>query len=205
MAFHANHPNFHVAVFPFQVFLPVGSWGISYDISTNKTEFDAPDGWYAWRSMFFFFFFFFVFCHWKFLTYATGATYKALIRHLMIMGFYRHQYSDYRLDNTTGVNAWLTALSLKFIDPPMKLETTVLGLKIHYYSNLHFFDLTDYVQIGGIFSQQLRGPIPASLLPAGGVVVGMNGGPPVHPGLGFPLPKYTQPSAETLDPNNWFI
>jgi hypothetical protein len=49
------NPGLQVAVLPFNVFLPAGSWGISYDISTNKTEFDAPNGWNAWRSAFFFF------------------------------------------------------------------------------------------------------------------------------------------------------
>ena len=138
------------------------------------------------------------------LAFTIGATYRALIRRLMIMGFHRHQYSDYRSDNITGANAWFSAIFLKFIDPPMKLETTVLGLKVHYYSNLHLLDLTGFVRIGGAFSRQLRGPIPASLLPAGVIVVGMNGGLPVHPFPLFQLPKNTQPSAHTLDCNNWF-
>jgi hypothetical protein len=121
------------------------------------------------------------------------------------MGFHRHQYSDYRSDNITGVNAWLCALFLKFIDPPMKFETTILGLKVHYYSNLHLLDFTNHVRIGGVLSSHLRGPIPASLLPAGAVVVGMNGGPPVHPFHNFQLPKHTRPSAQSVDPNNWLI
>ena len=58
MAFHPNpaHPNFQVALLPFNVFLPAGSWGISYEISTNETQFDAPNGWNAWRSAFLFLF-----------------------------------------------------------------------------------------------------------------------------------------------------
>ena len=135
--------------------------------------------------------------------YTAGATYRALIRQLMISGFHRHQYSDYRSDNITGADAWLCALFLKFIDPPMKLETTILSLKVHYYSNLHLLDLTNHVQIGGVFSRHLRGPIPAFLLPAGVVVFRMNGGPPVHPFPNFQLPKYSTPSAQSLDPNNW--
>jgi hypothetical protein len=201
MAFNAIHPNFQVVILPFNLYLPFGSWGISYDISTNDTQFEAPYGWYAWRSTFSAFF---VDNNMIYsLTFTTGATYRALIRRLMIMGFHRHQYSDYRSDNITGATAWFSAIFLKFIDPPMKLETTVLGLKVHFYSNLHLLDLTAFVRIGGAFSRQLRGPIPAFLLPAGAVVVGMNGGAPVNPGPFFPLPKYTQPSAQTLDPNNW--
>ena len=86
----------------------------------------------------------------------------------------------------------------------MKLETTVLGLKVQYYSNLHLLDLTRFVQIGGPLSTRLRGPIPAHLLPAGVVVVGVNGGPPVHPlVVNFQRPSYTRLSANSVDPNNY--
>src|ERR1700688_2432125 len=114
-----------------------------------------------------------------FSDFRLGATYRALIRRLFIMGFQRHQYSDYRADNIMGAQAWFSAILLKFIDPPMKMETTILGLKVHYYSNLHLLDLTGWVRIGGPFSAWLRGPIPTLLLPAGVAVLGMNGGPPV--------------------------
>ena len=120
------------------------------------------------------------------------------------MGFHRHQYSDYRADNITGAFAWLTAIFLKFIDPPMKLETTILGLKVHFYSNLHLLDLTQAIRIGGPLSRQLRGPIPASLLPAGALVVGMNGGVLVHPLPNFQVPLYTRLSAAVVDPLNWW-
>jgi hypothetical protein len=111
-------PNFLVIFNPQIFFLPFGSWGISYDISTNNTEFDAPDGWYAWRSMFLGFLSLLYS-----LTYSTvsiGATYSALKRRLMVMGFHRHQYSDFRSDNIMGIHAFLTALLLKFINPPMQ-------------------------------------------------------------------------------------
>lgn len=46
--------NFPIAALPAQIFiLPFGSWGISYDISTNLTQHDAPDGWNAHRSKLF--------------------------------------------------------------------------------------------------------------------------------------------------------
>jgi hypothetical protein len=85
----------------------------------------------------------------------------------------------------------------------MKLATTVLGLKVHYYSDLNILDLTNYVRIGGAFSSHLQGPIPASLLPAGAVVVGVNGGPPIQPPNPFQLPKYTKQSAQSQNPKNW--
>ncbi len=41
--------NFQLAVLPANLLnLPVGSWGISYDISTILTRNDPPDGWSAW-------------------------------------------------------------------------------------------------------------------------------------------------------------
>jgi len=43
--------NFQLIALPANLLnLSFGSWGISYDISTNQTEHDAPDGWNARRS-----------------------------------------------------------------------------------------------------------------------------------------------------------
>jgi len=121
----------------------------------------------------------------------------------MLLGFHRHQYSDYRADNIHGANAWFTAISLKLIDPPMKLETTMQSLKIHHYSNLHLLDVTAFMTIGGPLSTHLRGPIPASLLPGGAGVIGMNGGPPAPPGPNFQVPKNTKWSIHSSNRNNW--
>jgi len=77
------------------------------------------------------------------------------------------------------------------------------SLKIHYYSDLNLLDITAFVIIGGALSTHLRGPIPASLLPGGPGVVGMNGGPPAPPGPNFRLPKHTKMSINSGDRNNW--
>jgi hypothetical protein len=123
---------------------------------------------------------------------------------LQLLGFHRHQYSDYRADNISGARAWFSAAALKLIDPPMKLETTMQSVKVHHYSNLHILDVTDFMVIGGPFSTLLRGPIPSNLLPPAGVaVVGMNGGPPAPPLPNFQLPRYTKPSMNSANPNNW--
>jgi len=100
------------------------------------------------------------------------------------MGFHRHQYSDYRADNVSSANAWFSSILLKAIRLLMKLEMTVLRLKVQYYSNLHLLDVTRFVWIGGIFSTRLRGPVLAALLPPGVGIVGINGGSPIQP---FPL------------------
>lgn len=136
----------------------------------------------------------------------TGTTYRSLIRRLLIVGFQWHMYSDYWADHTFGAHAWISAIFLKLIDPPMKLETTIQGFKIHYYSHLHLLDVTDLVRIGGPLSRHLRGPIPASILPAGilEMITGVNGGAPVAPMPGiFRLPKHTRPTANSLNPNNY--
>ena len=138
------------------------------------------------------------------LTFSPGATYRCLIRQLMLMGFYRHQYSDYRSDNITGMTAWFSAVFLKFINPPMKLETTLLGLKVHHYSNLNILDLTAFMRLGGVLSSRLRGPIPAHLLNPVGPVMGVNGGPPVPPLLvNFQLPRYSRQSFNSVNPHNY--
>lgn len=85
----------------------------------------------------------------------------------------------------------------------MKLETTMRSLKVHYYSNLHLLDVTDFMRIGGLFSRRLRGPIPANLLPPGVGVVGVNEGLPAPPGLNFQLPRYTRMSVNSGNPINW--
>ncbi len=137
------------------------------------------------------------------LTIIIGSTYNALVRQLMILGFHHHQDSDYRADNIHGVNAWFSGISLKLILPPMKLETTMKNIKVHYYPDLHLLDLTPFMTLGGPLSTRLRGPIPASLLPDGPGVVGMNGGAPVPPGPNFQLPKHSRPTIHSTNPNNW--
>ncbi|KAF8329938.1 hypothetical protein F5887DRAFT_1002918 [Amanita rubescens] len=165
--------------------LPVGSWGISYDISTPRTQLDLPHGWNAYRS----------------------ETYRELKRLLEGFGFVRHQYSDYRADNVTPIHVWTSMWSLRLIRPPMKLQTTILGLKMHHYSDLDLLDITEDVQLGGEGAPQLLGPIPALLLPDPPIAVaGMHHphpGPPI-PG-DFDRPTFTRPSANADNPMNWMV
>jgi len=124
----------------------------------------------------------------------------------MILGFRRHQYSDYRADQIFGAQAWISAITLKFINPPMKLETTILGLKVHYYDNLHLLDLTMNIRIGGALSTILEGPIPEFLFPENPAfeVLGIHGGPPVHPNPNnFQRPKYVRQSPNSTNPANY--
>jgi hypothetical protein len=83
-------------------------------------------------------------------------------------------------------------LQLRLIPPPGKLESTVLGLKMHCLEDES--DVTARVRLGGAFPPALRGPTPAALVPAAA---------PVIPGPDFVRPVYTRPSAMADDPNNY--
>jgi len=161
------------------IFLPIGSWGISYDIGTRETERDLPDGWNARRS----------------------ATYRALIQVLNANGFNRHQYSDYRADGIPGHLVWAVMFNLRGIRPPMKLESTVLGLKMQFYQNRHILDVTNMVRIGGAGAPVLRHPTPANLVPAG--MLGRFGNP--IPPLNIQRPAFTRNSNNANNPYNWLI
>jgi len=86
----------------------------------------------------------------------------------------------------------------------MKLETTVLGLKMQYYHNLAIFDITQDIQIGGAGAPQLLAPTPANLVPAGVAVVGMQGGVPAAP-PNIQLPTFTRLSVNSMNPVNWRV
>ena len=92
--------------------------------------------------------------------------------------------------------------SLREIRPPMKLETTVLGLKMQYYHYLNIFDITDNMRIGGAGAPRLRDQTPAGLVPPG--VPGRFGVPPNHPPQAhFHRPTFTRPSHNANNPMNW--
>ena len=88
-----------------------GTYGISYDIFTWKTEDDLPDRWNTYQgepctgkpSLQ-------VLVSLKYTT--TAATYTELAKLLRENGFERLQYSDWVCDPTDTIDAYWTALSL---------------------------------------------------------------------------------------------
>jgi hypothetical protein len=89
---------------------------------------------------------------------------------------------------------------LRGINPPGKLESTVIGLKMHFIQHLPEMDATDDLQLGGAFSTMLRGPTPAALVaqvPPGALIPA-----PVIPGVGFVRPLGTRPSPLANNRNN---
>ncbi|KAF8273182.1 hypothetical protein EI94DRAFT_1696985 [Lactarius quietus] len=152
--------------------LPHGLYGITYDISTRRTEDDLPDGWHSRRA----------------------STYRALLRSLRQAGFVRHQYSDYRRHNSNPVAVWTTMIFLAAqVQPPGKLQSTLLGLKMHHIEHLHDMDVTDQLRLGGAFTPWLMGPTPAGLVAE--VPDGLLNPVPVVPGPDFIRPVFTRPSA----------
>ncbi|KIO10573.1 hypothetical protein M404DRAFT_129331 [Pisolithus tinctorius Marx 270] len=148
---------------------PPGSYGISYDIYTQKTEDNLPAGWNSYR----------------------GATYNELAYVLQQI-----QYSDWVCLHTDAIDTYWAMLSLLWIQPPGKLQSTIKGLKMHHISDWTF-DVTHQVQLGGYYSPHLQGPTPAGLVPAN---------VPSFLPLGFqPLPRYTQESEEAMNLINWRV
>lgn len=128
-------------------------------------------------------------------------TYRQLIRRLNLAGYGRHQYSDYRRPNSDPVAVWMVMVQLCQIQPPGKLQSTLLSLKMHYIHHLNDMDVTNQLQLGGAFSTTLAGPTPQALVAQ--VPPGVLDPPPVIPGAGFVRPVHTRLSAMADDPNNY--
>ena len=142
---------------------------------------------------------------WQLMVNLLAATYRELIRVLNANQFYRHQYSDYRADGVEAHHVWAVMWSLRDIRPPMKLETTVKGLKMQFYHNRHIFDITNNVRIGGAGAHRLRNMTPANLVNG---VPGRAGHPiipPLAPGQVLYRPDFTKWSVNASNPQNWRI
>ncbi|KIM69238.1 hypothetical protein SCLCIDRAFT_19861 [Scleroderma citrinum Foug A] len=171
-----NHglPQVPLALNARLVALPPGAYGISYDMSTRKTEDNPPRGWHARRV----------------------PTYIQLAKRLQNHGFQRRQYLDWLCQDIEAIEAYWAMIRLKRILPPGKFESTVKNVKMHLVT-LEGFDATPDIQLGGLYSPELEGPMPAGLVPP---TI-----PAVAPPPGGPLPKHTQDSEEVRDHNNWRI
>ena len=86
-------------------------------------------------------------------------------------------------------------LSLLRIRPPGKLESTIKGLKAHHIPAWEL-DITESIQLGGIYAPNLRGPTPAHLVPGNVLAVVPED---LH------LPEFTKASPNALDLENWRV
>lgn len=84
-------------------------------------------------------------------TTALANTYDELVNLLLAAGYRRDQLSVWICDDTTATQAYWTMLSLSRVWPSGKLETTVQGLKMYHVFNQEF-DITEYMQLGSIYS-----------------------------------------------------
>ncbi|RDB26647.1 hypothetical protein Hypma_005552 [Hypsizygus marmoreus] len=167
---------------PAQFFLlPQGSYGISYDISTRRTEDDLPDGWHAHRSN----------------------TYRQIIDILAIAAFTRDQYSDYRAVGVSALVTWQTMWQLRNIQPPMKLQSTILGLKMQFYHFAHLFNITQDMQLGGAGAPTLLGPVPANLVLQAPLHGNLAPAPVPLAAAPNPLPVHTRPSQNAGNAITW--
>ena len=92
-------------------------------------------------------------------------------------------------------------IQLSEIQPPGKLQPTLISLKMHYIQHQNDMDVLNQLQLGGVFSTTLWGPTPATLVAQ--VPAGILNPVPVIPGPGFIRPHHTRPSAVADDPNNY--
>ncbi|KAJ7626332.1 hypothetical protein DFH06DRAFT_1481209 [Mycena polygramma] len=122
--------------------LPMSTYGISYDISTRPTEDDAPAGWNAPRS----------------------PTYGHMKRRLTTRGFTRDQYWDWLCPNTTAHQAFIAMVLLETIPPPHKFSSTVRRLRMARHDALQHMEVTANIQLGGVWVNHLRGPVPSGLV-----------------------------------------
>ncbi|KAF8440921.1 hypothetical protein L210DRAFT_870531 [Boletus edulis BED1] len=86
------------------------------------------------------------------------ATYAELSQH-----FDHIQYSNWYLSDTNAMNAYWSMLSLVWIQPLGKLQSTIKGLKMHQ-TNDEFFDVTNNIQLGDLYSTTLQGLTSARLI-----------------------------------------
>jgi len=137
--------------------------------------------------------------HWFLL---LESTYRQLIQTLQTNGFFRCQYSDYDNPFVPAWFAWATMFALVNIQPPGKMESTVGGLKLHFFHLPAIQDVTADVQLGGVHATILRGPTPRNLVTPVAAALAV---PPAIPALPPALPRYSHPSIGAGIPANWRI
>ncbi|KIM55152.1 hypothetical protein SCLCIDRAFT_135241 [Scleroderma citrinum Foug A] len=119
-----------------------GTYSLSYDIDSHKTEDTLPFRWDVNHS----------------------SAYCELKKALWDGGFQQLQLSDWSCDDTDAADAFWTMLTLGRISPPSKLPTTTKGLKIHHIPDW-IYDITEDIQLGNTYYPELSGPAPANLVP----------------------------------------
>ncbi|KAI0057552.1 hypothetical protein BV25DRAFT_1775473, partial [Artomyces pyxidatus] len=121
-------------------FQPQGIWGLSYDLFTRRIEDNLPNGWGSRRS----------------------GVYRRMAAVLTQDQFHRVQYSVWERDAATASVAYDTMLRLRELDPSGIFPTIVKGLTMFSVPNRVIMDVTDEIQLGGVFSPELTGITPAN-------------------------------------------
>ena len=99
---------------------------------------------------------------------------------------------------------WFTIYEMMNIQPLGRMETTVTGLNLYYIHDPLLQNLTASVQLGGVYSQVLRGPTPRNLVLHVAAALTRTV-PPVIPALPPALPAYTLPSIGGGIAANWRV
>ena len=178
---------------PLPALLP-GRYGISYDIFTRNTEDDLPNGWNSYR------------CQYVITTLLINMAHISIsqqiptIQRLNRAGFIHEQLSDYVNPLAAPALVWTTMVSLCFIDPPGKLESTVRGLKMHLIED-DVCIVTHDIRLGGVYSLSLRGPTPRNLLTPATAAAMVPA--PAIPAVVPALPRYTRNSVAATIAANW--
>jgi hypothetical protein len=168
---------------PAIVAFPPTAYSISYDIFTNRNEHDAPNGWHSPRCKC-------LSCDQpiSLSSFIFSARIYRRLKHLLIgAGFLHNQYSDWVHPFTTAAITYNTMTGLESIPPPHKLSSTVRRLRMSRLDEFNLMDITADIQLGGVFSTMLRGPVPSNLVaPIAAVMNPIPG--PIPPGVPFMRP-----------------
>jgi hypothetical protein len=132
--------------------LPIGTYGISYDIGTRDTKDDLPNGWHCPRGesnsiLYFQLIIFFS----KYIQKDPGCTTQGTLCLAPVMV----QYSDYRRPDSHLAEVWTVMVGLGQLPPLGKIQSTLRRLKMHHIHNLDVMDkvmdVTNQLRLGELF------------------------------------------------------
>jgi len=153
---------------------PMGTYGISFDLTTRSIRDDLPDGW----------------------NFSSTAPVYIRIRDLLqTRGYVHPQGSVYQRLNTLAGATWLDMMAMRAIAPIGLLPSVLKAIQMFHIAQPIMVS-TNQMILGGAYSPQLLGPTPTNLVPANVAAVHMNAAP-------NPLPLNVRNSPNANQGNNW--
>lgn len=137
----------------------------------------------------------FYYIHLTLLCVLLGTIYRNIKRQLSALAFEHPQYSVYQQHNVAAAFVWGVMIGLRLIDPIGVIPTCVTAMQM--FSILHpVMDVTQDVQLGGIWYPVPLHPVPIGLVPPG---VAHH---PLHV-VPNPLPRHVRQSVAANVASHW--